>query len=51
MSFQDLRDTLTWPGCRVCRLKAISAKRFSVDLLWKNVNESCPRYYEIFKLR
>lgn len=38
-SFYDLRDTLTQPGCPVCRLKADSTDRFLDSLLWESVND------------
>ncbi len=39
MSFYDVRDALTQPGCAVCRLKTDSADRFLDSLLWESVND------------
>lgn len=44
MSFYDLREAMTQPGCAICRLKAASAERFLDTLLWENVNDPGARY-------
>jgi hypothetical protein len=39
MSFYDLRDALSEPGCPICRLKARAAERYLDGLLWESVND------------
>ncbi len=39
MSFYNLRETLSQPGCVVCRLKASAVDRFLDGLLWECVND------------
>jgi hypothetical protein len=44
MSFYDLRDALTQPGCPVCRLKADAVRRHLDGMLWESVNDSGVRH-------
>lgn len=42
-SFFDLRDTLSQPGCAVCRLRTRDTERFLESLLWEQVNDPSTR--------
>jgi hypothetical protein len=44
MSYYDLSDALTQPGCPVCRLMARDTERYLDDLLWENVNDPDVRH-------
>lgn len=39
MSYYNLRDALTQPGCAVCRMRGEAVDRFLETLLWENVND------------
>jgi hypothetical protein len=44
MSFYDLRDALSQPGCAVCRLRDAAAEGFLDSLLWESVNDPGKRH-------